>query len=74
MWLMKVKQNFGKIDILKTGELVSFWGVKTDFGKIAQKWGIKKKDFNQYYVVTFDPNKIKTPMERTKEWIEHEHD
>ena len=57
---MKVKKNFGKIDILKTQELVSFWGVKTDFGKIAQKWGIKKKDFNQYYVVAFDPNKIYT--------------
>ena len=57
---MKVKQNFGKIDILKTQELVSFWGVKTDFGKIAQKWGIKKKDFNQYYVVAFDPIKIYT--------------
>ena len=60
MWLMKVKQNFGKIDILKTRELVSFWGVKTDFGKIAQKWGITKKDFNHYCVVAFDPNKIYT--------------
>ena len=57
---MKVKQNFGKIDILKTRELVSFWGVKTDFGKIAQKWGIKNKDFSQYYVLAFDTNKIYT--------------
>ena len=62
MWLMKVKQNFGKIDILKTPKLVSFWGVKTDFGKTAQKWGIKKKDFNQYYVVAFDLIKIYTHL------------
>ena len=57
---MKIKKNFGNIDILKTRELVSFWGVKTDFGKLAQKWGIKKKDFNQSYVLVFDSNKIYT--------------
>ena len=60
---MKVKKTFGKIDILKTQELVSFWGIKTHFGKIALKWCIfrhKKIDFNPYYAVAFDPNKIFT--------------
>ena len=63
MWLMKVKKNFEKIAILKTRELVFFWVVKTHFGKIAPNdafSGIKKKDFNHYYVVAFDPNKIYT--------------
>ena len=59
---MKAPKNFEKIAILKTQELVSFRGVKTDFGKIAQKWGIKKKDFNKYYDVAFDPNKIYTHL------------
>jgi phage anti-repressor protein len=31
---MKAKKNFEKIAILKAQELVSFWGVKTHFGKI----------------------------------------
>ena len=33
MWLMKLPKNFEKIVILKIGELVSFWDVKTYFGK-----------------------------------------
>ena len=33
MRLMKAKNNFEQIAILKTQELVSFWGVKTHFGK-----------------------------------------
>ena len=59
MCLMKAPKNYEKIAILKTQELVSFWGIKTHFGKIALKWCIfrhKKIDFNQYHVVAFDPN------------------
>ena len=33
---MKAKKNFEKIAILKTGELVSFWGVKTHLSKLIQ--------------------------------------
>ena len=33
MWLIKLPKNFGKIVILKIGELVSFCEVKTYFGK-----------------------------------------
>ena len=33
MWLMKLPKNFEKIAILKIGELVSFLGVKIQFGK-----------------------------------------
>ena len=40
MCLMKAPKNFEKIAILKTQELVSFWGVKTHFGKLALKWCI----------------------------------
>ena len=64
MCLMEALNNFEKIAILKTQELVSFWGVKTPFGKVAlkkmhfQAW--KKEGFNQYYVVAFDPTKIST--------------
>ena len=29
----EITQNFWKIAILKIGEVVSFWGVKTHFGK-----------------------------------------
>ena len=38
IWLMKAKKNFEKIAILKTRWLVSFWGVKTHFGKMPLKW------------------------------------
>ena len=37
MFLMKAQKNFGKIAILKKGELVSLGGAKTHFGKIALK-------------------------------------
>ena len=40
MCLMEAKKNFEKIAILKTRELVSFYGVKTHFGQIALKWCI----------------------------------
>ena len=30
---MKLPKNFEKVAILKIGEIVSFWGVKTHFGK-----------------------------------------
>ena len=40
IWLMKAKKNFEKIAILKTRGLVSFWGVKTHFGKMPLKWCI----------------------------------
>ena len=40
IWLMKAKKNFEKIAILKTQGLVSFWGVKTHFGKMPLKWCI----------------------------------
>ena len=33
MWLMKLPKFFEKMAILKIGELVFFWDVKTDFGK-----------------------------------------
>ena len=29
----KLSKSFEKIDVLKIGELVSFWAVKTHFGK-----------------------------------------
>ena len=35
---MKLPKNFEKIAILKIGELVSFWGVKTYFGILPLKW------------------------------------
>ena len=59
--LMKTPKNFEKIANLKIWELVSFWGVKSHFGKLALKWCIfrqEKKYFNQYYVIVFDPIKI----------------
>ena len=62
IWLMKAPKNFLKIVIVKTGELVSFWGAKTHFDKLPfemmhfQPW--KKKYFNQYYVLALDPIKI----------------
>ena len=40
MWLMKVSKNFGKIAILKILKLISSWGVKIHFGKLALKWCI----------------------------------
>ena len=60
MWLMKVKKNFEKIAILKTRELVSFWGVKTHFGKMMHFQAWKNQDYNQYFVVAFDTIKIFT--------------
>ena len=38
MCLMKDPKNFWRIVILKTRELVSFWGVKTHFGKLHMNW------------------------------------
>ena len=58
MWFLEALKNFLKIVILKTGELVSFWGVKTQFGKLPMKSCIEKFDYNQYHVVDFDPIKI----------------
>ena len=64
IWLMKAKKNFAKLAILKTGGLVSFWGVKIHFDKTPLKWCIfrqdKKKDFIQYIVVAFDSIKLFT--------------
>ena len=37
---MKAKKNFEKKAILKRLGLVSFWGIKTHFGKIPLKWCI----------------------------------
>ena len=53
MCLMKAPKNFWKIVFFKTRELVSFWGVKTHFGKlpIIAFSGITKFD---YYVVTLN--------------------
>ena len=39
---MTAPKNFWKIVIFKTGELVSFWGVKSHFGQ-AQKFLIFEK-------------------------------
>ena len=40
IWRMKWPKNFLKIAILKMWGLVSFWGVKTHFGKLALNWGM----------------------------------
>ena len=40
MCLMKASKNFGKIAILKILKLISSWGVKIHFGKLALKWCI----------------------------------
>ena len=51
MCLMKDPNFFEKIAILKIWELVSFWGVKTHFGKIPLKWSIFRHEkiiFLQY--------------------------
>ena len=42
--LMKAKKNFEKIAIFKTQELVSFWGVKTHFGKMPLKLSIFRQE------------------------------
>ena len=58
MSFKKSPKNFGKIAILKTWQMVSFWGVKTQFSKWGLKWCLfrhEKKYFNQYYVIAFDP-------------------
>ena len=38
LWLMKAQKIFFELAILKSQELVSFWGGKTHFGKLALKW------------------------------------
>ena len=52
IWLMISPNIFEKKGILKIWPLVFLWGVKTNFGKLPQKWCIgiheKKKDFQQY--------------------------
>ena len=45
-YLMKPQTNFEKIAIWKIWQLVSFWGAKIHFGKLAMKWGMKKTDIN----------------------------
>ena len=44
IWHMNPPKNIEKIVILKVWQLVSFWGVKTNFGKLALKWGIFKHE------------------------------
>ena len=47
IWLMTSPKNFEKIPILKTWQLVFFWGIKTYFGILPQKWCMKNKYFKQ---------------------------
>ena len=39
-WLMTSPKNFEKIPILKTWQMVFFWGIKTYFGILPLKWCI----------------------------------
>ena len=45
-WLMASPKNFEKIPILKTWQMVFFWGIKTYFGILPLKWCI----FRQYFI------------------------
>ena len=51
MCLMKAPKNFEKIAILKTQELVSFWGVNTHLGKLALKWCIFRHENKKILII-----------------------
>ena len=63
LWLMKSFNFFEKIAILKIGELVSFWGVKTYFGILplklcifrhAKNWLSQIFSYNTYFLTKCD--------------------
>ena len=58
LWLMKLPKHIQKIPILKTWQLVFFWGVKTYFGILPLKWGMKKMILTNNNVLAFVPIKI----------------
>ena len=64
MWTMKAPKNFGKIYILKIWELVFLRSCQNSLlwnsHKMIHFQAWKNKDFNQYFVVAFDPIKIFT--------------
>ena len=51
---MKTLKFFLKIVILKTWELISFWGVKNHFGKLPMKWCIFRHNKIWLYVVSLN--------------------
>ena len=51
---MKAQKIFLKIFIFKTVELVSFWCVKTHFGKLPMKWCIFRHNKIWLYVVSLN--------------------
>ena len=53
LWLMKLPKFFEKIAILKIGELVSFWGVKTYFGILPLKWYTLRHGKNWFSQIFF---------------------
>ena len=52
MCIMQAPKNSEKIAILKILEEVSFWGVKTHFGKLALKWCIFRHENNNILMPT----------------------